>query len=343
MRAGAADILSKDELAALRKHADWRGVLLVAHAWAVILGSMAALAWAWQIHWALALPVWLVSVLLIGGRQLGIAILMHDAAHRALARTPWLNDLLGQWFCAWPVAAELHGYRAYHLQHHRKTQQADDPDIGLSAPFPITRQSLWRKVVRDLTGQTTLKQRSAQIRSALGDPQWPWRKRAKRFVQRLGGPILINAVLLAGLWAAGHPEMYVLLWIVPFFTWLPLITRLRNIAEHAVVPDNDDPFRNARTTHANLLMRAILAPYWVNFHVEHHLLMWVPGHQLPKLHRMLLAKEYGPKMELQPGYLTVLAMATSANPGDRKKPIAAGADSEALAFNTSNRLQGGNF
>jgi fatty acid desaturase len=343
MRAGAADILTKDELAQLRQHSDWRAIALVTHAWLVILGSMAALSWAWSVHWALAIPVWFIGIMLVGGRQLGIAILMHDAAHRALARTPWLNDVLGQWFCAWPVAAELHGYRTYHLQHHRKTQQPDDPDLGLSAPFPITRKSLWRKVLRDLTGQTTFKQRSAQIRSALGDPAWPWQQRAARFVQRLGGPILVNAVLFAGLLVAGHPEMYLLLWVVPFFTWLPLITRLRNIAEHAVVPDNDDPLRNARTTIAHPIMRAILAPYWVNYHVEHHLYMWVPGHQLPRLHRMLLDKGYGPKMELQPDYVTVLKMASSAKPGDRKKAQMPGPDSEALAFNTSNRLQGGNF
>jgi fatty acid desaturase len=215
--------------------------------------------------------------------------------------------------------------------------------LGLSAPFPITRKSLWRKIARDLTGQTTLKQRTAQVRSALGDPSWPWRKRAARFMQRLGGPILVNSILFGMLLAAGHPEMYLLLWVVPFFTWLPLITRLRNIAEHAVVPDNDDPLRNARTTHANWIMRAILAPYWVNYHVEHHLYMWVPGHQLPRLQRMLLAKGYGPKMELQPGYLTVLRMASSAMPGDKKKAAVIGTSDEALAFNTANRLQGGNF
>jgi fatty acid desaturase len=337
MRAGAADILSADELAALRKHSDLVGVLLVAHAWAVIFGCMAALVWAWQIHWALAIPVWLIGIVLVGGRQLGIAILMHDAAHRALAKTPWLNDALGQWFCAWPVAAELHGYRAYHLQHHRKTQQADDPDIGLSAPFPITRKSLWRKIVRDLTGQTTLKQRSAQIRSALGDPAWPWSQRLHRFFTRLGGALTANIILLAILTLSGHPELYLLLWIVPFFTWLPLITRLRNIAEHAVVPDDNDPFRNARTTHANWLMRAILAPYWVNYHVEHHLLMWVPGHQLPRLHKMLLDKGYGPRMEIQPGYATVLAMAASAKPGDKKRMTASATNAEGLAFNSANR------
>ena len=36
----------------------------------------------------------------------------------------------------------------------------------LSAPFPITRQSLRRKVVRDLTGQTWFKQRFGGYRTS---------------------------------------------------------------------------------------------------------------------------------------------------------------------------------
>jgi fatty acid desaturase len=105
--------------------------------------------------------------------------------------------------------------------------------------------------------------------------------------------------------------VFFLLWVLPFFVWFPMITRIRNIAEHAVVPDNDDPFRNARTTKANWLWRAAVAPYWVNYHVEHHLLMWVPCYNLPAFHALLLKKGFGSKMEIQPNYLAVLRLATS--------------------------------
>jgi hypothetical protein len=44
-------------------------------------------------------------------------------------------------------------------------------------------------------------------------------------------------------------------------TWYQLISRIRNIAERAVVPDNDDPLRNTRTTQANPVERLLLAPY----------------------------------------------------------------------------------
>lgn len=78
-----------------------------------------------------------------------------------------------------------------------------------------------------------------------------------------------------------------------------------------MVPDDNDVFRNARTTYASWWVRALVAPYWVNYHVDHHLLFHVPCYNLAKLHALLLAKGFGTKMEIQPDYLTMLRLATS--------------------------------
>jgi len=299
------DAFTREEVASVRARSDLRGLWCVAHAWMVIFASMAVYA-----LWPNPLT-FILAVIVIGGRQLGIAILMHDAAHGVLLRTKAWNDPVSQWLCAYPVFNDTIRYRHYHLVHHRNTQQPDDPDIGLSAPFPITRASFWRKIVRDITGQTGFKQRRAQIKAALGKPGEPFARRFANFRQKLGGPIIANLVLLAILTAVGKPHYYLMFWLLPLLTWQQVITRIRNIAEHAIVPDNDDPFRNARTTYASYLERAVLAPYWVNYHVDHHLLMYVPCYNLPKLHRLLLAKGYGPRMEIQPNYLAILSLATS--------------------------------
>jgi fatty acid desaturase len=124
-----------EEMASVRARSDVKGLLCIAHAWVVIAASMALFA-----VWPNPLT-FVIAVVLIGTRQLGLAILMHDAAHGVLMRTKAWNDPVSQWLCAYPVFTDTIPYRHYHLVHHRSTQQPDDPDLGLSAPFPITRAS----------------------------------------------------------------------------------------------------------------------------------------------------------------------------------------------------------
>jgi fatty acid desaturase len=206
---------------------------------------------------------------------------------------------------------DMISYRHYHLVHHRRTQQPDDPDLPLSAKFPITRASFRRKMFRDLTGQTGFKQRRAQFLRSLGDPGMTLGQRAKVFWDRIGRQYAVQLVILALMTAFGKPHYFLMFWVLPNITWHMAITRIRNIAEHAMVPDNDDVFRNARTTYASWWVRALVAPYWVNYHVDHHLMFYVPCYNLPKLHALLLAKGYGTRMEIQPDYFTMLKLATS--------------------------------
>src|SRR6201996_8027675 len=137
----------------LTARSSWRGMWLVIHAWGTIAASIALVT-----IWPNPLT-WLIAIMIVGTRQLGLAILMHEAAHGGLHANKMINEFVGQWLCAVPVGADLSSYRSYHLQHHRFTQQPEDPDLSLSAPFPISKESYRRKAIRDLTGQTFVKQR----------------------------------------------------------------------------------------------------------------------------------------------------------------------------------------
>jgi fatty acid desaturase len=299
------DWLPRDQIRALAERSTLWGVGMVLHCWLVIAAAMALVAW-------LPNPLTiLLAIAVIGSRQLGLAILTHEGAHGGLAKDWELNLWLSQWLCAYPVFTETLSYRRYHLTHHRLTQTKDDPDLSLSAAFPTTRASLKRKVIRDLTGQTGFKQRRAQFKAALGKPGMPFGDRVRLFSAKLGRPLLVNALLAAGLAALGYWWLYPLLWIVPLLTWHMLVTRIRNIAEHALVADAD-AWKVARTTRANWLARAFLAPYYVNYHAEHHLMLYVPCYRLPKMHRILDAAGLKSKLEWAPDYRTVLSMAAPA-------------------------------
>jgi fatty acid desaturase len=300
-----SDLFTPEDWAPFQTRTPWIGPLLVLHCWGVI-----ALAIAVGVIWPILIPL---SVAVIGTRQLGLAILMHEAAHGGLSPNRRLNDLLGHWLCAVPVGASLSAYRPYHLAHHKYAQQPEDPDLVLSAPFPVTRASLRRKIIRDLTGQTFFKQRvlfAFQAFSSKRDEDLA--EGAVVTGRSVVAFLLVNLALLLALGLAGVWWAYFVLWLLPMATWFPMVTRLRNIAEHACVEgSSSDPFRAARTTRASWWERAVIAPYWVNFHAEHHLFMHVPCWKLPALHRAVRARPQGGRMEVASGYLAVLAEASA--------------------------------
>ena len=302
-RVSPREFFTEAEWAPLSARSRWKGLALVGHAWAVILLAGAA-----AVVWPILIPL---AIMVIGTRQLGLAILMHEAAHAALHPNLKLNDRVGHWLCAVPIGASLNAYRPYHLSHHKYAQNAEDPDLVLSAPFPVTRASLRRKMLRDLTGQTFVKQRILAPRSAAKTGGHDYDAVV------VAGSVLpflaVNAALLVACALLGVWWAFFVLWLLPMATWFPLVTRLRNIAEHACVERSaSDALRAARTTRAAWWERALIAPYWVNFHGEHHLFMHLPCWSLPKAHRLLEAKGVTARMEVRPGYRDVLRTASAA-------------------------------
>lgn len=297
------------ELLRLRPLHSW---MMVLSNWVLIFAAMALVA-----RWPNPLTI-VVALFLIGARQLGMAIVMHEAAHRTLFHNRKLNDWVGNWLAAYPVWAEVAPYRTYHLVHHSKTGTDEDPDIGLAAPFPISKESFRRKVWRDLSGQTGWKQAKAVFRRDLGLSRKPNQRTLgmNRGEQPDVGwhkllPVVVsNGVLLALLTLAGAPWLY-LLWAVAWLTTYRLVTRIRSIAEHGMVPDRFDPLRNTRTTHANWLERLFLAPNRVNYHLEHHLMMTVPACNLPRMHALLRQRGVLEGSPIAGGYREVLQLATS--------------------------------
>lgn len=302
--------LDANEIRPLAARSDFAGTLLVLHCWGVIAAAIGTFA-----LWPNPLTA-VLAILLIGSRQLGLAILMHDAAHNALFKTRALNEWVGTWLCGWPIMADLKAYRQYHLTHHRHTQTEKDPDLALSRNFPTSRASLKRKFTRDLTGQTGIKQLTSQITTftrLAGDPDAIEAAKgdaAQAFKSNTiytAFPVFFGIALgisLIGDWWWG-----IAFWVVPYLTWFQFVLRVRNIAEHGATEMSQDPLRNVRTTLAGPIARAFVAPYWVNYHLEHHMIMHVPCWRLPQLHTLLVEKGLSDQMNVAPNYRAALAEA----------------------------------
>ena len=277
-----------EEIRELRAIRDHRALLTLLVNYGLVAASMALVAYLPNIFTII------LALFIIGARQLGLAVVMHESAHHTLFKNRKLNDFVGNWLGGYPVYLSADMYRAHHLEHHAKTWTEADPDLPLAKGFPVSKASMARKVMRDLLGITGLKQlvgtsylaikviRGEQVDSGT----LPMRMTRGPAIRMLVGTLLTNLLFFGLLWSLGHPMLY-LLWFGAWMTTNSLVARIRSIAEHAVVPDPGDPIGQTRTVLAGWLERLFIAPNGVQYHLEHHLLMTVPHYNLPKFHVMM--------------------------------------------------------
>ncbi len=273
------------ELRAIRAHRAWLSLFVN---YGLIAASMALVAYLPNVFTVV------LALFIIGARQLGFAVVMHESAHYTLFKNRKLNDFVGNWLAGYPIYLSANMYRSHHLEHHAKTWTDGDPDLSLATAFPVSKASMARKVMRDLLGITGLKKligTTYLVIKVIGGEEvdsgtLPMRMERGLAVRMLVGTVLTNLILFGMLWSLGHPLLY-LLWFGAWMTTNNLVARIRSIAEHAVVPDPTDPSGQTRTVRAGWLERLLIAPNCVQYHLEHHLVMTVPHYNLPKFHAMM--------------------------------------------------------
>ena len=299
-----SDLLSSVELHELKQKHDWINACYLLANWLQIFLCMTF------VYFFPSFFTFCLGIIVIGSRQFALAVLMHEGAHNLLFRNLRINDWITQWFCAYPIFNDNEPYRSYHLLHHRYTETSKDPDLSLSAPFPIKRASFARKVFRDITGLTGLRRYKATFRSILYDLNEGKFKLQEDVWVKLRGFVITNSILFFLISYFLHWTIFLLLWWLPSLTVYSLIIRIRNIAEHSVTPKESN-LNNTRTTRASPLLRYFLVPLHVNYHLEHHLFANCPWYNLPKAHNMLCKKGFLDRMCVEDSYYNVLKKATN--------------------------------
>lgn len=311
-----AEYFTPEERKTLNEKSNLRGWLEVLHTWAWIAFAFILVGIYSNIFTVIT------ALFILGGKQLGCAILMHDAGHYAIFKQKKLNDFVGKWLASYPIMNDVMKYRPYHLRHHLTTGTADDPDISLTKGYPANMKSMLRKFGRDLSGATGIKSQLGMLQMQLGylryslsreierlnQSERTWGEFFKTAFQNLHGPIITNAILFSILWAFGQPYLY-LLWIGALLTTFTFCLRIRSMAEHSMVEDARDLYQNTRTTRANWLERMLFAPHHVNYHAEHHFMMGVPSYNLPKMHQMLRERGFYERGLLETGYWKIVKKA----------------------------------
>ena len=266
--------------------------------WAIVLVA-ATTQHLWLSLWWLPL-----TALLIASRQHAMLVLMHDAAHFRAARSRLANDLFGD-ALAWPLLLSMRGYRRHHNKHHvaDALNTDGDPDFERKqrrAPqnwtFPMRRSQLVALLIRDVlmlnTHESIYEGIDAKNIEGVASPHY-------NAARGLFYVALFSALTLTGTW-----RWYLLYWVLPSFTWLKAILRLRSLADHFALPPAPGAPRalaQTRTIVAPWWERLVLAPAHISVHGPHHAYSSVPYYHLREAHEAMLAAP-GYRATVSPSY-----------------------------------------
>jgi fatty acid desaturase len=102
----------------------------------------------------------------------------------------------------------------------------------------------------------------------------------------------VQGVIAGTFSAIGHPWLYLVLWVLPYFTLWRVINRLRSIAEHGGLRADKDRRITTHTIAQHRLARFYLVPYSIGFHLAHHVDAGVPFRNLARYHQLLRDAHY---------------------------------------------------
>ena len=301
--------LSKEELLRLSRLNPFVSTYHIVLEWTLIIATVMLC----QRFWNPALYV--AVIVLIGARQHALLILMHDGTHFRLFRNRYLNDWIAELLLAWPHLVTMRTYRYHHLAHHNYTNSQNDPDWTRKQDnpewlFPQSPVRLTRMFVRDLSGIGGIN----LIRLAASFPT-PDGARNKLFVHARHAYYLAALAIIT--WT-GTWDTVLLYWVVPYFTWLIFIMRIRSIAEHFALGGEADTYGHTRTMRVGILGRLLVAPKNVNYHIEHHFFPSVPFFHLPQLHSLLMSKRgFAAAAHITHSYLGLWRECVQVIPGSR--------------------------
>ena len=280
--------LSDDALSALVERSDRKGLAHLALHVVAIAAAGTLCASAVGTTWMLP-AAWLYGTALVF-----LFAPLHESVHYTAFRSRWINRAVSA-VCGWILVLPPRYFRAFHLEHHRYTQDpARDPELAVAPP------SDWSGYLWRVSGfqYWTSRVRTTLVHAA-GRVAEPFLAPAERAgVVREARLYLASYALAGAVSVAAGSAALLWLWVVPVVLGQPML-RLYLLAEHTGCPMVPDMLANSRTVHTNAVVRFLA---WnMPYHAEHHAYAAIPFHALPRAHAAL-----APHVRTQsPGYASV--------------------------------------
>ena len=266
---------ARQQIARLNGPRPQRFLLEIGKIWATIAAAIMIAVYCHNILVSVA------AIIIIGGRQNSLGLMMHEQAHYLGLKSRW-GDLITSLLVCYPLlVVNVAGYARIHLTHHRFFFTDKDPDIirkaGRDWAFPMTRGRLAWLFARNLLGLDI-------IQTIIGKNRKHTLPKLKRLGPTHGWTQVLFVIVLATVLTLTHGwAVFLIYWLLPLVTLLQAFVLLGAMCEHVYVKGV-----SLETSTAIIIPtwweRMIFNDYNFFYHVYHHYFPGVAFANLPQIH-----------------------------------------------------------
>jgi fatty acid desaturase len=255
----------------------------------------------------------ILAILFIAGRQHSLYILNHDASHYGLFHSKRTNKIIGSILSNMmmfhhPEAWSYVQWRRIHLLHHKKLFTEGDlnyvgrvnaghvkSNLSFSSIlwiciktglFSFPKLFTFNQDVVSPDLKTTSKSSLNQIRALLfrfkGDPEMEEERKLKLLF------FLVSFLVISYFSLWWH---FLVLWILPMYTFYPMILMFMDLTEHRWHEDVNNLYHNTRSIKHGFISKLFLSFLPRGYHLEHHIYPSVVAADLGKLNRVLCSQK----------------------------------------------------
>ncbi len=272
---------AKAEIKALSGARPKRFIATLVTTWLTIAGAISIA------HYAQNIIVSLIAVYVVATRQNILGLLVHEQTHYTGIKTA-NGDLFVNLFAGYPLLVmNVENYAKIHLAHHRHFFTDADPDFvrknGADWTFPMRPAKLAFLFLQDLVGIGIIRLLAQKSSSRPRNEEFK-RKQPPYTGAKLGFVISVGIFLtLVGGWS-----IFLIYWIVPLITVLPLIVRWGAICEHLYGKKSANVEDCSPVIMPSTLGRIFLPNLNFTMHAYHHYFPAVSFANLPAVHEIFV-------------------------------------------------------
>lgn len=224
----------------------------------------------------------LLAIPIIATRFNILGLLVHEQVHQLGLRGRY-GDILANVLAAYPIGITVEDYARVHLSHHKYYFTEDDPDFlrksGSDWIFPMPAWQLVKLLLSDLSGigfYKILKGKRLENKIVYNrlypPPQW---------LRPVFYTIVVVLLTYFKMW-----PLFLIYWVLPLITFMPLIVRLGAICEHVYGQQGAGIIESSPLIILNWWEKLILPNLNFTLHAYHHFFPGIAWCNLPEVHKI---------------------------------------------------------